>query len=147
MCTVEKGSVGEGLRKCETQAEQKERNTEVRPSFSVRYVPPIWQVRTDGQHRGLEHQECDKEPKVTPKEARNLRLNSGTSELERRDITARYPATSVCKRKKDFEERIGDYGRLLQSVGSFCQQQEKCRTAEDQKEENDRQDIYARMRD
>ena len=63
----------------------------------------------DGQHRDLEYEECEKESEVTPEKPRNLRLDCGTSELERRNIAARYPAPGVRKREEDFEKRIRDY--------------------------------------
>ena len=122
MGTLKESSISEDLSPCETEAEQKERHIKGRPSFSVFYDPPIWQVRSDGQQPGLKYEECNEKAKMTPKEARNLGLNSGASELERWDIWARYSATGVSKRKKHFEKRICDYGRLLQSEGPFYQE-------------------------
>ena len=54
---------------------------------------------------------------MTPKKARNLRLDSGARELEGRDIRTGDSTARSCKRKEHLEKRVGDDRRCLQSPG------------------------------
>jgi len=78
---VEKGSIGADLSPCKAEAEQKKSTIEKRGSFPVCIFHHAGSV-DDRQHRGLNDEQCKEKAKVTPKKARNLRLDSGARDLK-----------------------------------------------------------------
>lgn len=73
---------------------------------------------------------------MTPKKARNLRLDSRARELEGRDIRAGDSTARSCKRKEHFKKRVGDDRRSLQPPGSACKEKKKGQATHDQAQEN-----------
>ena len=67
---VEKAPVGENLSVPEAHTHEEQGDFEWGPSPIG--VPPIGEVRTDGQCEGLEGEECDEKADVPPKQTRNL---------------------------------------------------------------------------
>jgi hypothetical protein len=95
----------------------------------------------------LKDKQGEEKAKVTPKKARNLRLDSGARELEGRDIRAGDSTARSCKRKEHLEKRVGDDRRYLQPPEHPCKEKEKGQATHDHAQENRSQHDEAWIRE
>jgi|SRR5271157_3680027 len=119
---VEKGTVSENLRVCETEAQQRQREMEWGYAFPICDVPPLGQVWTNRKRRSLQGEKHNEKTGVTPEQTRKLRLDGRTSEHKGWDVFSD-SASGAGECEEHREDRVYDRRRGLKSVGPLHEEE------------------------